>query len=139
MGCVGPVGEQGGNIGHIAVLAADWDQQVPGIDRPRLRLRGWRPWVSPASKVMASQADLAVGAGVESLSRVPMGSSGGAWAQDPQMAARPIFVMQGISADLLASLHGHSRTDLDAYAAGEPPPRRARLERRPLRRARWCR
>ena len=70
-----------------------------------------------ASKVMAGQADLAVGAGVESLSRVPMGSSGGAWAQDPQMAAKTHFVMQGISADLLASLHGHSRTDLDAYAA----------------------
>jgi acetyl-CoA C-acetyltransferase len=66
---------------------------------------------------MAGQADLAVGAGVESMSRVPMGSSGGAWAQDPQMAAKTYFVMQGISADLLASLHGQSRRDLDAYAA----------------------
>jgi acetyl-CoA C-acetyltransferase len=117
MGCVGPVGEQGGNIGRIAVLAADWDQQVPGISIDRACGSGLEAVGFAASKVMAGQADLAVGAGVESLSRVPMGSSGGAWAQDPQMAAKTHFVMQGISADLLASLHGHSRTDLDAYAA----------------------
>ncbi|TXH59197.1 MAG: acetyl-CoA C-acetyltransferase [Burkholderiaceae bacterium] len=117
MGCVGPVGEQGGNIGRIAVLAADWDQQVPGISIDRACGSGLEAVGFAASKVMAGQADLAVGAGVESLSRVPMGSSGGAWAQDPQMAAKTCFVMQGISADLLASLHGHSRTDLDAYAA----------------------
>ena len=117
MGCVGPVGEQGGNIGRIAVLAADWDQQVPGISIDRACGSGLEAVGFAASNVMAGQADLAVGAGVESLSRVPMGSSGGAWAQDPQMAAKTCFVMQGISADLLASLHGHSRTDLDAYAA----------------------
>ena len=117
MGCVSPVGEQGGNIGRIAVLAADWDQQVPGISIDRACGSGLEAVGFAASKVMAGQADLAVGAGVESLSRVPMGSSGGAWAQDPQMAAKTHFVMQGISADLLASLHGHSRTDLDAYAA----------------------
>ena len=117
MGCVGPVGEQGGNLGRIAVLAADWDQQVPGISIDRACGSGLEAVGFAASKVMAGQADLAVGAGVESLSRVPMGSSGGAWAQDPQMAAKTHFVMQGISADLLASLHGHSRTDLDAYAA----------------------
>jgi len=117
MGCVGPVGEQGGNIGRIAVLAADWDQQVPGISIDRACGSGLEAVGFAASKVMAGQADLAVGAGVESLSRVPMGSSGGAWAQDPQMAAKTHFVMQGISADLLASLHGQTRRDLDAYAA----------------------
>jgi acetyl-CoA C-acetyltransferase len=66
---------------------------------------------------MAGQADLAVGGGVEMMSRVPMGADGGAWAQDPQVAAKTYFVMQGISADLLSSLRGHSRSDVDAYSA----------------------
>ena len=117
MGCVGPVGEQGGNIARIAVLAADWDQGVPGISIDRACGSGLEAVAMAAAKVMSGQAGLAVGAGVESMSRVPMGSSGGAWAQDPQMAAKTYFVMQGISADLLASLQGHTRRDLDVYAA----------------------
>jgi len=116
MGCVSPVGEQGGNIGRIAVLAADWHQAVPAISIDRACGSGLEAVAFAAGKVMSGQADLAVGAGVESMSRVPMGSSGGAWAQDPQMSAKTHFVMQGISADLLASLHGQSRRDLDAYA-----------------------
>jgi acetyl-CoA C-acetyltransferase len=117
MGCVGPVGEQGGNIGRMAVLAADWDQTVPAISIDRACGSGLEAVAFAAAKVMAGQADLAVGAGVESMSRVAMGAAGGAWAQDPAMAAKTYFVMQGISADLLASLHGQTRTDLDAYAA----------------------
>ena len=117
MGCVGPVGEQGGNIARIAVLAADWHQGVPGISVDRACGSGLEAVAIAAGRIMAGQADLAVGAGVESMSRVPMGSSGGAWAQDPTMSARTHFVMQGISADLLASLRGQSRRDLDAYAA----------------------
>lgn len=117
MGCVNPVGEQGGNIARMAVLAADWDETVPGISIDRACGSGLEAVAMAAAKVMSGQAELAVGAGVESVSRVPMGSSGGAWAQDPTMSARTHFVMQGISADLLASLHGQSRHDLDAYAA----------------------
>jgi acetyl-CoA C-acetyltransferase len=117
MGCVSPVGEQGGNIGRIAVLAADWHQSVPALSIDRACGSGLEAVAFAAGKVMSGQADLAVGAGVESMSRVPMGSSGGAWAQDPQMSAKTSFVMQGISADLLASLQGQSRRDLDAYAA----------------------
>ena len=117
MGCVSPVGEQGGNMARMAVLAADWDQRVPGISIDRACGSGLEAVGMAAAKVMSRQADLTVGAGVESMSRVPMGSSGGAWAQDPTMSAKTRFVMQGISADLLASLHGQSRRDLDAYAA----------------------
>ena len=117
MGCVSPVGEQGGNIARMAVLAAGWDQSVPGISVDRACGSGLEAVAIAAGKVMSGQADLAVGAGVESMSRVPMGSSGGAWAQDPAMSARTRFVMQGISADLLASLYGQARHDLDAYAA----------------------
>jgi acetyl-CoA C-acetyltransferase len=117
MGCVGPVGEQGGNIGRMAVLAADWDQAVPAISIDRACGSGLEAVAFAAAKVMSGQADLAVGAGSESMSRVPMGAAGGAWAQDPTMAAKTYFVMQGISADLLASLHGQTRADLDAYAA----------------------
>ncbi|HVN42761.1 MAG TPA: acetyl-CoA C-acetyltransferase [Steroidobacteraceae bacterium] len=117
MGCVNPVGEQGGNIARMAVFAADWDQAVPGISVDRACGSGLEAVAMAAGKVMSGQADLTVGAGVESMSRVPMGSSGGAWAQDPTMSAKTHFVMQGISADLLASLHGQTRRDLDAYAA----------------------
>lgn len=117
MGCVSPVGEQGGNIARMAVLAADWDQTVPGMSVDRACGSGLEAVAIAAGKIMSGQADLTVGAGVESMSRVPMGSSGGAWAQDPAMSAKTHFVMQGISADLLASLHGQTRRDLDAYAA----------------------
>ncbi|MEZ5532707.1 MAG: acetyl-CoA C-acetyltransferase [Steroidobacteraceae bacterium] len=117
MGCVNPVGEQGGNIARMAVLAADWGEAVPGISVDRACGSGLEAVAIAAGKIKSGQADLAVGAGVESMSRVPMGSSGGAWAQDPTMSAKTHFVMQGISADLLASLHGQTRRDLDAYAA----------------------
>ena len=117
MGCVMPVGEQGGNIARMAVLQADYDQQVPALQINRYCGSGLEAVAFAASKVMAGQADLAVGGGVEMMSRVPMGADGGAWAQDPKVAAKTYFVMQGISADLLSSLRGHSRSDVDAYSA----------------------
>ena len=117
MGCVMPVGEQGGDIARMAVLQADFDQQVPALQINRYCGSGLEAVAFAASKVMAGQADLAIGAGVEMMSRVPMGADGGAWAQDPQVSAKTYFVMQGISADLLSSLRGHSRNDLDAYSA----------------------
>ena len=117
MGCVMPVGEQGGNIARMAVLQADYDQQVPALQINRYCGSGLEAVAFAASKVMAGQADLAIGGGVEMMSRVPMGADGGAWAQDPQVAAKTYFVMQGISADLLSSLRGHSRSDVDAYSA----------------------
>ena len=117
MGCVGPVGEQGGNIARMAVLNADYDQSVPAVQIDRACGSGLEAVAFAAAKVMGGQADLAIGGGIEMMSRVPMGSAGGAWAQDPQLASKTYFVMQGISADLLASLHGYSRADNDAYAA----------------------
>ena len=117
MGCVVPVGEQGGNVGRMAVLQADYAQRVAGVQLNRYCGSGLEAVSFAAAKVMAGQADMTIGAGVEMMSRVPMGSDGGAWAQDPQLASKTYFVMQGISADLLASLRGHSRRDLDAYSA----------------------
>jgi acetyl-CoA C-acetyltransferase len=117
LGCVGPVGEQGGNIARMAVLNADYDQSVPAIQIDRACGSGLEAVAFAAAKVMGGQADLAIGGGIEMMSRVPMGAAGGAWAQDPQVANKTYFVMQGISADLLASLHGYSRADNDAYAA----------------------
>ena len=117
MGCVVPVGEQGGNIGRMAVLQADYAQSVAGVQLNRYCGSGLEAVSFAAAKVMAGQAEMTIGAGVEMMSRVPMGSDGGAWAQDPQLANKTYFVMQGISADLLASLRGHSRRDLDAYSA----------------------
>ncbi len=117
LGCVMPVGEQGGNIARMAVLQADYDQTVPALQINRYCGSGLEAVALAAAKVMAGQADLAVGGGVEMMSRVPMGVDGGAWAQDPQVAFKTYFVMQGISADLLASLRGHSRADVDAYSA----------------------
>ena len=117
MGCVVPVGEQGGNVGRMAVLQADYAQTVAGVQLNRYCGSGLEAVSFAAAKVMSGQADMTIGAGVEMMSRVPMGSDGGAWAQDPQVANKTYFVMQGISADLLASLRGHSRLDLDAYSA----------------------
>ena len=117
MGCVVPVGEQGGNVGRMAVLQADYAQTVAGVQLNRYCGSGLEAVSFAAAKVMAGQADMTIGAGVEMMSRVPMGADGGAWAQDPQVANKTYFVMQGISADLLASLRGHSRRDLDAYSA----------------------
>lgn len=116
-GCVEPVGEQSCDIARIAALVAGYDIAAPGTQVNRFCASGLEACNIAAGQIMAGQSDLVVGGGVESMSRVPMMSSGGMWATDPQVAALTHFVPQGISADLLATLHGYSRRDLDAYAA----------------------
>ena len=116
LGCVEPVGEQGSNIARIAVLMAGYDESVPACQINRYCSSGLEAVNIAAAKIMAGQGMAAIGGGVESMSRVPMGTGGGAWATDPEVAFRTYFVPQGVSADLIATLHGYSRQDLDAYA-----------------------
>ena len=116
LGCVMPVGEQGGNIARVAALVAGFDHSVPGMQLNRYCGSGLEAVNFAAAKVAAGQVDMAIGGGVESMSRVPMGSDGGAMALDPQVAFKMYFTMQGVSADLLATLHGFSREQCDAYA-----------------------
>ena len=116
MGVVEPVKEQGGDIARIAVLYAGLGQSVPGVQINRFCASGLEATNMAASKVMSGQADLTIGGGVESMSRVPMGSASGPWATDPQVASQTRFVPQGISADLVATLYGYSRKDCDQYA-----------------------
>ncbi|CAN7658622.1 acetyl-CoA C-acetyltransferase [Pseudoduganella sp. LjRoot289] len=117
LGCVEPVGEQGACIGRIAVLAADYAESVAGVQINRFCASGLEACNMAAAQVMAGQSDLAIGGGVEAMSRVPMGAGGWAWPVDPQVAFKTHFVPQGISADAIATLHGYSRADADAYAA----------------------
>jgi acetyl-CoA C-acetyltransferase len=117
MGCVAPVGEQGANIARVAALNAGYDQGVPGKQINRFCASGLEAVNTAAALVMSGQADLVVAGGVESMSRIPMGSDGGAMATDPQVAWNTYFVPQGISADLIATIYGISREDCDAYAA----------------------
>ena len=116
LGCVEPVGEQGADIARAAALHADYAISVPGVTVSRFCASGLEACNQAAAQVMSGQADLVIGGGVESMSRVPMFSSGGAWPADPQVAAKTYFVPQGISADLIATKWGFSRTDVDAYA-----------------------
>jgi acetyl-CoA C-acetyltransferase len=115
-GCVDPVGEQGADIARIAALAADYEQTVPGVQINRFCASGLEACNMAAAQIMAGQSDLVIGGGVESMSRVGMMSSGGAWPVDPQVAMRTYFVPQGVSADLIATKWGYTRTDADAYA-----------------------
>jgi acetyl-CoA C-acetyltransferase len=117
MGCVAPVGEQGANVARVAALNAGYDQGVPGKQINRFCASGLEAVNTAAALVMSGQADLVVAGGVESMSRIPMGSDGGAMATDPQVAWKTYFVPQGISADLIATIYGISREDCDAYAA----------------------
>lgn len=116
LGCVTPIGEQGGNVGRIAALNADYAQTVPGIQVNRYCGSGLEAVNLAAAKVGSGQIDLAIGGGVESMSRIPLGSDGGAWALDPQVAFKTYFIMQGIAADLLASKNGYSREQCDQLA-----------------------
>lgn len=116
LGCVAPVGEQGADIARIAVLDAGYAQSVPGKQLNRFCASGLEAVNTAAAQVMSGQSDVTIGGGVESMSRVPMMSDGGAWATDPQVAYKTYFVPQGISADLIASKYGISRGDLDAYS-----------------------
>jgi len=116
LGCVTPVAEQGGNVGRVAALNAGYAETVPGQQVNRFCASGLEAVNNAAAQVMSGQADAAIGGGVESMSRVPMGSDGAAWASDPAVAWRTYFVPQGISADLIATLDGVSREDVDGYA-----------------------
>jgi len=117
LGCVMPVGEQGANIARVGAMDAGYDESVPGKQINRFCASGLEAVNTAAAAVMCGQADLVVAGGVESMSRVPMGSDGGAWATDPQVAYDTYFVPQGISADLIATRYGFSRGDLDEYSA----------------------
>ncbi len=115
-GCVSPVGEQGAVITRTAVMNAGYADTTSGIQVNRFCASGLEAINIAAAKVKSGEADLTIGGGVECMSRVPMGSDGGAWPVDPQSAFDNYFVPQGISADLIATKYGFSRDDVDAYA-----------------------
>ncbi|KQV62272.1 MULTISPECIES: acetyl-CoA C-acetyltransferase [unclassified Caulobacter] len=116
LGCVAPVGEQGSDIARTAVLTADYAESVAGVQINRFCASGLEAVNMAAAKVASGEAQMAIGGGVESMSRVPMGSDGGAWPTDPSSAFKTYFAPQGVSADLIATLYGFSRDDVDAYA-----------------------
>ena len=115
-GCVSPVGEQGAVVTRTAILNAGYPETTSGIQVNRFCASGLEAVNIAAAKVKAGEADLTIGGGVEAMSRVPMGSDGGAWPTDPTTAFKTYFVPQGISADLIATKYGFSRDDVDAYA-----------------------
>ena len=116
MGCVDPVGEAGGDIARAAVLNAGYDKTTPGIQINRFCASGLEAVNLAAAQVMSGMKDMVIGGGVESMSRVGMGASGGAWPVDPELAIKSYFLPQGISADLIATKYGISRDECDAYA-----------------------
>jgi acetyl-CoA C-acetyltransferase len=116
MGCVDPVGEAGGDIARMGALAAGFGDQVPGVQLNRFCASGLDSVNFAAAQIMAGQHDMTIGGGVESMSRVGIGASGGAWPADPSLAIPAYFMPQGISADLMATKYGFSRDDVDAYA-----------------------
>jgi acetyl-CoA C-acetyltransferase len=116
LGCVTPVGEQGADIARTAVLDADWAQSVAGVTQSRFCASGLESINLAAAKVASGFERLVVAGGVESMSRWPMGSDGGAWFMDPRINAKLGFVPQGIGADLIATMEGFSRADVDAFA-----------------------
>jgi len=116
LGCVDPVGEAGGNIARAAVFAADYGTHVPGMQINRFCASGLDAVNMGAAQIMSGQHDMVVAGGVESMSRIGIGASGGAWPVDPQVAVPSYFMPQGVSADLIATKYGFSRDDCDAYA-----------------------
>ena len=116
MGCVTPVGDQGANIAKAATQYAGWDDDVPGVQVNRFCASGLETVNMAAMKVRSGWENLIVAGGVECMSRVPMGSDGGSMAFEPKVNLRTQFVPQGIGADLIATLGGHSREDVDAFA-----------------------
>lgn len=116
LGCVTPVGEQGADIARTAVLDAGWAESVGGVTQSRFCASGLESVNLAAAKVGSGMEDLVVAGGVESMSRWTMGSDGGAWFMDPRINDKLGFIPQGISADLIATLEGFSRADVDAYA-----------------------
>jgi acetyl-CoA C-acetyltransferase len=116
MGVLSPIGEQGGNLPRIAALNAGYAETVSGVQVERFCASGLEACNIAAAKVKSGEAALAIGAGTESMSRVPMGSTGGSWATDPSIAMKTYFTPQGVSADAIATKYGFSRTDLDQFA-----------------------
>ena len=127
MGLVSPIGEQGSVLPKVAALKAGWDYRCAGVQINRFCASGLEAVNMAAQKVRSGWEDLVVAGGVESMSRVPIGSDGGAWAQDPETNSATLFVPQGIGADLIATLEGFSRQDVDAFALESQ--RRANLAR----------
>ncbi len=117
LGVVSPIGEQGGDIAKTAALKAGYPETVAGVQLNRFCASGLEAVNQAASRVRGGFEDLILAGGVESMSRVPMGSDGGAWASDPATALTTGFVPQGIGADLIATIEGWTRDDVDAYAA----------------------
>ena len=116
LGCVDPVGEAGGDIARAAALLADYGDTVPGMQINRFCASGLDAVNFAAAQIMAGQQDMAVAGGVESMSRIGIAASGGAWPSDPSIAIKSYFMPQGVSADLIATKYGFTRTDCDAYA-----------------------
>jgi acetyl-CoA C-acetyltransferase len=117
LGVVSPVGDQGADIARTAVLAAGFGEQVAGVQLNRFCASGLESVNQAAARVKSGWEDLIVAGGVESMSRVPMGSDGGAWAMDPKTSLDTGFAPQGIGADLIATVEGYSRHDVDTFAA----------------------
>ncbi|HKS85934.1 MAG TPA: acetyl-CoA C-acetyltransferase [Pseudolabrys sp.] len=116
LGCVDPVGEAGGDIARCAALVAGFGDSVPGVQINRFCASGLDAVNFAAAEVMSGQHEMTIGGGAESMSRVGIGASGGAWPIDPSIAVATYFLPQGISADLIATKYGFSRDDVDAYA-----------------------
>ena len=116
LGVVDPVGEAGGDIARFAALKAGLGEAVPGVQISRFCASGLDAVNFAAAQIMAGQHELVIGGGAESMSRVGIGASGGAWPMDPSMAVPSYFMPQGVSADLIATKYGFSRDDVDAYA-----------------------
>jgi len=116
MGVVDPVGEAAADIARTAALVAGYGDTVPGVQINRFCASGLDAVNFAAAQIMSGQQQMAIGGGVESMSRVGIGSAGGAWAVDPAIAVAHYFLPQGISADLIATKYGFSRDDVDAFA-----------------------
>jgi acetyl-CoA C-acetyltransferase len=116
LGVVDPVGEAGSDIARFAALKAGLGEAVPGVQISRFCASGLDAVNFAAAQVMSGQHELVIGGGAESMSRVGIGASGGAWPMDPSMAVPAYFMPQGVSADLIATKYGFSRDDVDAYA-----------------------
>ncbi len=116
LGCVDPIGEAGGDIARAAALHAGYGNTVAGVQINRFCASGLDAINFAAAEVMSGQHDMTIGGGVESMSRIGIGASGGAWPMDPSLAVATYFMPQGISADLIATKYGFSRADVDAYA-----------------------
>src|SRR6201991_4363740 len=116
LGCVDPVGEAGGDIARAAALVAGFGDGVPGVQINRFCASGLDAVNLAAAEIMSGQHEMTIGGGVESMSRIGIGASGGAWPVDPAIALKSYFMPQGISADLIATKYGFSRAACDEYA-----------------------